>query len=178
MALNGLESGLHGHLKRTLGVCNTILQKINVVRYADDFIITGKTSEILDTVVRPWVEDFLRERGLTLSAEKTRITHIEDGFDFLGWNFRKYSGKLLIKPSAGNMKRFYQKIRETVKNNMTTEQTSLIHALNSKLRGWGKYHQQLRSLGCPAITIDKRLPPSSISSSSLFSPVNVCPLRS
>ncbi|CAI1978613.1 group II intron reverse transcriptase/maturase [Serratia entomophila] len=145
MALNGLEFELRGYLKKTLGARNTILQKINVVRYADDFIITGKTSEILNSVVRPWIERFLRERGLTLSEEKTRITHIDDGFDFLGWNFRKYAGKLLVKPSADNMKRFYQKIRETVKNNMATEQTSLIHALNSKLRGWGKYHQHVVS---------------------------------
>lgn len=121
----------------TLEVRNTTLKKINVVRYADGLIITGKTSEILSSVVRPWIEQFLRERGLTLSEEKTRITHIDDGFDFLGWNFRKYAGKLLVKPSADNIKRFYQKIRETVKNNMTTEQISLIHALNSKLRGWG-----------------------------------------
>ncbi|MCE0826760.1 group II intron reverse transcriptase/maturase [Buttiauxella sp. A2-C2_NF] len=145
MALNGLESDLRVYLKMTLGVRNTILQKINVVRYADDFIITGKTSEILSSVVRPWIEQFLRERGLTLSEEKTRITYIDDGFDFLGWNFRKYAGKLLVKPSADNMKRFYQNIRETVKNNMTTEQTSLIYALNSKLRGWGKYHQHVVS---------------------------------
>lgn len=145
MALNGLESELREYLKMTLGVRNTILQKINVVRYADDFIITGKTSEILSSVVKPWIEQFLRERGLTLSEEKTRITHIDDGFDFLGWNFRKYAGKLLVKPSADNMKRFYQKIRETVRNNMTTEQVSLIHALNSKLRGWGKYHQHVVS---------------------------------
>ncbi|MBU9834563.1 hypothetical protein J1786_06995 [Rahnella sp. L72c] len=87
----------------------------------------------------------LRERGLTLSEEKTRITHIDDGVDFLGWNFRKFAGKLLVKPSADNMKRFYQKIREIVKNNMATEQTSLIHALNSKLRGWEKYHQHVVS---------------------------------
>lgn len=45
------------------------------------------------------VEQFLAQRGLSLSPEKTRITHIEDGFDFLGMNIRKYCGKLLIKPA-------------------------------------------------------------------------------
>ena len=70
-----------------------------MVRYADDFIITSRTKERLENEVKPLVENFLKERGLTLSVEKTKITHIEEGFDFLGWNFRKYDGKLLIKPS-------------------------------------------------------------------------------
>ena len=73
--------------------------QVNFVRYADDFIITGKSKELLENEVKPLVENFLKERGLTLSAEKTKATHIEEGFDFLGWNFRKYDGKLLIKPS-------------------------------------------------------------------------------
>ena len=73
--------------------------QVNLVRYADDFIITSRTKERLENEVKPLVENFLKERGLTLSVEKTKITHIEEGFDFLGWNFRKYDGKLLIKPS-------------------------------------------------------------------------------
>ena len=73
--------------------------QVNFVRYADDFIITGKSKELLENEVKPLVENFLKERGLTLSVEKTKATHIEEGFDFLGWNFRKYDGKLLIKPS-------------------------------------------------------------------------------
>jgi RNA-directed DNA polymerase len=58
--------------------------QINLVRYADDFIITGRTKERLENEVKPLVIEFLKERGLTLSEEKTGITHIEDGFDFLG----------------------------------------------------------------------------------------------
>ena len=63
------------------------------------------------------VEQFLRERGLELSPEKTRITHIEDGFDFLGQHVRKYGGKLLIKPARKNVKAFLGKIRKIVKAN-------------------------------------------------------------
>jgi RNA-directed DNA polymerase len=70
--------------------------KVNIVRYADDFIVTGATKEVLADEVRPMVEQFLGQRGLSLSLEKTRITHIDDGFDFLGMNVRKYRGKLLI----------------------------------------------------------------------------------
>ncbi len=58
--------------------------KVNFVRFADDFIITGISKEVLETQVRPLVEEFMSERGLALSPEKTVITHIADGFDFLG----------------------------------------------------------------------------------------------
>jgi len=58
--------------------------KVNLVRYADDFIITGDSKELLENEVRPLVELFLKERGLVLSTDKTRITHIDEGFDFLG----------------------------------------------------------------------------------------------
>jgi RNA-directed DNA polymerase len=88
MALNGLEFGLRQHLRVTLGVRNAIRQKVNMSRYADDFVITGASKEVLENTVKPWVETFLARRGLALSTEKTRITHIDDGFDFLGWNFR------------------------------------------------------------------------------------------
>jgi len=70
-----------------------------MVRYADDFIVTASAKELLENEVEPLVADFLKARGLELSPEKTSITHIDEGFDFLGWNVRKYGGKLLIKPS-------------------------------------------------------------------------------
>jgi RNA-directed DNA polymerase len=126
-----------------LGVRNAILQKVNMSRYADDFVITGASREVLEDTVKPWIENFLAARGLTLSAEKTRITHIDDGFDFLGWNFRKYSGKLLVKPSTKNVKAFYRSVHEAVKANMTVKQDVLIRLLNPKLRGWQQYHRHV-----------------------------------
>lgn len=66
------------------------------VRYADDFICTAKSKEILENKVLPAIIKFLKERGLELSFEKTKISHINDGFDFLGFNIRKYGGKLLL----------------------------------------------------------------------------------
>ena len=68
------------------------------MRYADDFVVTGASRELLENEVRPLIERFLAERGLTLSAEKTKITHIGEGFDFLGQNLRKFGNKLLIRP--------------------------------------------------------------------------------
>ena len=115
--------------------------QVNFVRYADDFIITGKSKERLENEVKPLVENFLKERGLTLSEEKTKVTHIGEGFDFLGWNFRKHDGKLLIKPSKKNVKTFLGNIREIVKGNKTTKQGTLIGLLNPKIRGWANYHR-------------------------------------
>jgi RNA-directed DNA polymerase len=67
--------------------------------------------------VKPLVEQFLRDRGLQLSPEKTCITHIEQGFDFLGQNLRKYGGKLLIRPSKKNTHALLDKVRELVRQN-------------------------------------------------------------
>jgi RNA-directed DNA polymerase len=85
------------------------------VRYADDFIITGTSKELLRHQVMPLVAHFLKERGLELSHEKTRITHLDDGFDFLGQTVRRYPcGKVLVKPSRQNVRTFLGKIKETI----------------------------------------------------------------
>lgn len=128
IALDGLETTV-----RAMG-------KYNVVRYVDDFIATGYSKEELEAV-KPVIEDFMKERGLTLSPEKTKITHINDGFDFLGWNFRKYGGKLLIKPSEANIQSFLEDIRKTIKSMATAKQEDVIAALNPKIRGWANYHK-------------------------------------
>ncbi|HSW05797.1 group II intron reverse transcriptase/maturase [Aquabacterium sp.] len=140
VALNGLETGLLSHLRATVGASKVQRLKVNVVRYADDFVITGASQDLLENVVRPWVEAFLAQRGLRLSPAKTRVTHIDQGFDFLGWNFRKYSGTLLIKPSKKNVQAFYGKVREIVKGNLAVKQADLIRLLNPVLRGWAQYH--------------------------------------
>ena len=140
VALNGLESGLNVHLKAKLGVTKAQSLKVNVVRYADDFVITGLSKDILENEVKPWVVAFLAERGLQLSAEKTRIVPMDEGFDFLGWNFRKYSGKLLIKPSTKNVEAFYRKVKDVISANKTAKQENLIRLLNPMLRGWANYH--------------------------------------
>ena len=75
------------------------------------------------------IEEFLQERGLSLSQEKTKIVHIEEGFDFLGWNFRKYGGKLLIKPAKKNVQTFLRKIRKIIKDNRTAKQENVIKLL-------------------------------------------------
>jgi len=140
VTLNGLERELVAHLGAKFGIAKAKKLKVNVVRYADDFVITGDSKEVLESEIRPWVEAFLAVRGLQLSEEKTRITHIDDGFDFLGWNFRKYSGKLLIKPGRKNVQTFYRKVADTISGNKTVKQEDLIRLLNPMLRGWAQYH--------------------------------------
>lgn len=115
--------------------------KVNVCVYADDFIITGATKTVLEEKVKPAVERFLKERGLNLSPEKTRITHISEGFDFLGVNLRKYDGKFLQKPAKENIKRFLQNIRAVIKSHLNAKTDVLINILNAKIRGWANYHR-------------------------------------
>ena len=139
MTLDGLEAKLAEKFPKAT---QTGL-KMNMVRYADDFIITGNSKKWLENEVKPVVIGFLAERGLVLSPEKTKTTHIKEGFDFLGWNIRKYSGKLLIKPSKANVKAHLDKIRDVIKENQAAKQANLIRRLNPVLRGWANYHSHV-----------------------------------
>lgn len=138
--LNGLEADLIAHLDAKWGVAKAKKLKVGVIRYADDFVITGASQELLANEIQPWVEEFLALRGLRLAKAKTKIVHIDDGFDFLGWNFRKYSGTLLIKPSKKNVKAFYEKLRAAISDNLGATQENMIRLLNPMLRGWAQYH--------------------------------------
>jgi RNA-directed DNA polymerase len=143
VAANMTLDGLEAMLAEKFPTAKWTGLKMNMVRYADDFIITGASKEWLEQEVKPAVVQFLAERGLVLSPEKTKITHIRDGFDFLGWNIRKYNGKLLMKPSKANVKAHLDKIREVIKANKTAKQASLIRLLNPVLRGWANYHSHV-----------------------------------
>jgi RNA-directed DNA polymerase len=119
---------------------------VNLVRYADDFVITSKSKELLEGEIKPLVEQFLQERGLELSPTKTVITHVEKGFDFLGQNVRRYpNGKLLIKPSKKNVKTFLGGIRQAIKAALGMSAADLIDQLNPKIRGWANYHRHVVS---------------------------------
>jgi RNA-directed DNA polymerase len=137
LTLRGLEDAIKAATKRQ--------DKINVAIYADDFIITGATKEILEQKVKPLITNFLRERGLELSQEKTLITHINKGFNFLGFNIRKYKQKLLIKPAKENIKSFLKNIRGVVKSRKSTKTEELINSLNPKINGWANYFRNVVS---------------------------------
>jgi RNA-directed DNA polymerase len=120
--------------------------KVHLVRYADDFLITGTSKGLLRDQVRPLVAHFLKGRGLELSHEKTQITHIKDGFDFLGQNVRRYRcGKVLTKPSRQSVKAFLAKIRETIDGSGSRTAGEMILRLNQQIKGWTMYHRYASS---------------------------------
>jgi len=143
LTLDGLERLLRAHYPPNTKRAQRA--KVNLVRYCDDFIITGSSQAVLEQEVQPLVEHFLHERGLELSQAKTHITHIEHGFDFLGQNVRKYAGKLLIKPAPKNVHTFLGNIRHIVKANKQATAGHLIAQLNPVIRGWANYHRHVVS---------------------------------
>ncbi len=135
MVLNGMETALKKQFPRWKG------QKVNFIRYADDFIVTASSEELIKTEIIPLVIDFLEVRGLQLSKEKSKITHINEGFDFLSQNIRKYKGKLVMRPSKDSVQSFKDKIKLLFKNNRGIPAHGLIRLLNPVIRGWSNYHK-------------------------------------
>ena len=128
--------GLHG-LEKFVKNYN---KKMGIIRYADDFIITAKSREELEEII-PAIKQWLLERGLELSKEKTRLKHIDDGFNFLGFHARHYAGKLLIKPQKEKVLAFCKKIGGIIKKMAKVKQEVLIRKLNPILRGFANYYQ-------------------------------------
>ena len=128
--------GLHG-LEQYI---KTINPKLGIIRYADDFIVTAKNKESLEQVLI-LIKQWLSTRGLEISAEKTKVVHIENGFNFLGFNLRHYGGKLLIKPQKEKVLAFCKKIKETLSNMKAHTQEDVIRELNPLLRGFANYYR-------------------------------------
>ena len=141
MALSGIEAKLVSTNNRIRNK-----EKINIIAYADDFVVTAATEQLLKEKVMPTLTTALKEVGLELSNEKTKITSIEKGFEFLGFNIRKYScGKLLIKPSKANIKTFLGEIKSIIRTSGSLPTETLIHRLNQKITGWTNYYRSVVS---------------------------------
>lgn len=140
MTLDGMSDLLATKNKRVCRKNEKYSPMVNMVRYADDFIITGRTKETLEEI-KPMLVNFLAERGLELSEEKTLITHIDEGFDFLGFNVRKFKGVLLTQPSKKCVKKFLDSIRYVIDSNKSCRQETLIRLLNPKITGWTNYYR-------------------------------------
>jgi RNA-directed DNA polymerase len=115
--------------------------KVNFMRYADDFIATGATQQLLEQKVKPAAAAFLAPRGLELSEQKTVITHIKTGFNFLGHTVRKYGRKLLTTPAKSNFKAVREKIRLCIQSARGQSQEKLLRKLNPIIRGWANYYR-------------------------------------
>ncbi len=141
--LDGLEAVIHGSARYRR------VHRINYIRWADDFIVTAKSREILEEVILPRINAFLAERGVRLSPRKTLITPIEQGFDFLGQTIRKYPrpngkpAKLQITPSKASLDAVKAKIKALCKQAAGAPPGQLIDKLNPVLRGWANYHRHV-----------------------------------
>lgn len=135
MTLDGLERVIRSAVPRRC--------RANFIRYADDFIVTGKSSRLLKEAIRPAIEKFLAERGLQLSPEKTAITHIKDGFTFLGQTYRKTGNVLHIIPAKEGVLALKRKVGTLIRKHVSAPLPILVKKLNQTLRGWGNYHRHV-----------------------------------
>jgi RNA-directed DNA polymerase len=138
---------LHG-MEKALGIKpGARRQKRKLVRYADDFVVfcESKTDaeQVIDTLT-----GWLAERGLTLSEDKTRIVHLAEGFDFLGFTVKEYTstktrtGRVrLIRPSKDAVKRHRDKMREEWRHLQGAPAVRVIKVLGPKIRGWANYNR-------------------------------------
>lgn len=129
IALHGLQEKLRKHKIR------------GFIRYADDFIVTTPTKEEAKRA-RGIVEEWLEIRGLELNQEKTKITHINEGFNFLGFHIQRYkNGKCIIQPGKQEMLNFAKKIGAWLRKHPSVDQEMVIKHLNPIIRGWANYYK-------------------------------------
>lgn len=114
------------------------------VRYADDFIVTARRKEDLQALL-PVIEEWLLERGMVLHPEKTKIVHIQDGFDFLGFNIRQHRGACLVKPQKMKVFDLLQRIRLWLRKHPAVKTEEVVQYLNLILRGWAGYYRHASS---------------------------------
>lgn len=150
MTLDGLEESLSKHFGRQ-GSKRRKAYGVNLIRYADDFVISGKSRNFLEEQVKPIVVEFMEQRGLTLSPEKTKVTHIHEGFDFLGQTVKKYKAKLIIKPSQKSLKALLERASDLIHKGNAKTQEELIRSLNPQIRRWANYHRGI----CARKTFEK-----------------------
>lgn len=114
--------------------------KYGFIRYADDFVVTAETREDIEEII-PVIKEWLAVRGLELNSDKTNIVHIEQGFNFLGFNIRQFSGSCYTFPHKSKVLAFLQRIRNWLKQNKHASQKAVIEYLNPILRGFGNYYR-------------------------------------
>jgi RNA-directed DNA polymerase len=137
MVLDGMETALKKQFPRWKGL------KVNFVRYADDFIITASSEELIKNEIIPLIVEFLKVRGLKLSEEKSKVTHINEGFDFLSQNIRKFKGKLVMRPSKESVQSYKNKLKLKFKEYRGIPAHALIRLINPVIRGWSNYHKEI-----------------------------------
>ncbi|MFE3892566.1 group II intron reverse transcriptase/maturase [Priestia sp. YIM B13446] len=157
IALHGMEKELdikYRVLRKKKGTYYEINSTRTVIRYADDFVIFCESKKEAESMYEN-LKSYLAKRGLELAHNKTRVTHISEGFDFLGFNFRQYPTnkekgrlwKLIIKPSKKSQSKMISKIRDCFKRNQGTNVENLIADLKPIIRGYANYWKTVSSKG-------------------------------
>ena len=155
IALNGIEELLsqftkvkeYRYFDKKKGKQRIFPRKSNrygFIRYADDFLITATKREDIEAI-KPIIQDWLKQRGLELNPDKTKIVHIEQGFNYLGFNVRQYKGKCLITPEKQKVKDLLQRVRSWLKTHPSHKPEAVINYLNPILRGWSNYYRHVVS---------------------------------
>ncbi|MEU6722057.1 group II intron maturase-specific domain-containing protein, partial [Nonomuraea sp. NPDC046802] len=117
-----------------------------VIRYADDLVALCHSQRQAEQV-KAQIAEWLTPRGLTFNEEKTRIVHIDDGYDFLGFNVRRYNGTLLIKPSKAAIQRIRERLRVEFRALRGANEAAVIARINPITRGWTAYYRGVVSSG-------------------------------
>jgi RNA-directed DNA polymerase len=110
------------------------------IRYADDFVVLCHSrQEAFEVKAR--LADWLASRGLSFNEDKTRVVTLNEGFDFLGFNVRRYGTKPLIKPSKAAQRRIRERLRTELRSMRGTNAPTVIKKLNPIIRGWAVYYR-------------------------------------
>jgi RNA-directed DNA polymerase len=145
IALHGMEQAA-GVCYRKLGTdgAQTVAGSPALVRYADDFVVMCHTRDQAEQARRR-LSEWLEPRGLAFNEGKTRIVALSEGFDFLGFNVRRYGGKLLIKPSAMAVQRIRKRLTAELRALRGSNAAAVISTLNPIIRGWAAYYRSVVS---------------------------------
>lgn len=114
---------------------------ISLIRYADDFVVTAPSPEVLEQYVIPRLNQFLTDRGLNLNEAKTRIVHRQTGFNFLGFTIRRFKQTLLTRPQKEKVQHHLHQIKKILMAHPQAPTEYIIKTLNPMIRGWTNYYR-------------------------------------
>ncbi|MCA1702449.1 MAG: group II intron reverse transcriptase/maturase [Actinobacteria bacterium] len=141
VALHGMEqaAGVR-YLRSGSDASRTAAGSPVVVRYADDLVALCHSRDEAEQI-KARLADWLAPRGLVFNEDKTRIVTLDEGFDFLGFNVRRYRGKLLIKPSKAAVRRVRERLGTEMRSLRGANASAVIRRLNPIIRGWSAYYR-------------------------------------
>jgi RNA-directed DNA polymerase len=146
VALHGLEKAAGVRYRSAIGVEpeRTARDSPVLIRYADDLVVfchSRGQAEQIKVALAAW----LAPRGLVFNEDKTRIVVLDEGLDFLGFNVRRYGGKLLIKPSKAALRRIRERLRAEMRALRGANAEAVLQRLNPIIRGWSAYYRHVVS---------------------------------